>query len=1354
MKYAYSSRLLAGLLALLSWLGPHGASADQTTPRIIRSAANGNFSAAATWVGGYVPTNYDYVIIDHAVTLNQSFSVGGLANSIYVGGLVVNNGASLIGPNTVTVTGGSSFTFTNNGTLSINAVSFNGSGASFVNNATATLNAGQNWSNGGQVINRGYMTVNGSISQDAGGSLLNDAINGTLTVTGTMLLNGAALWENKGTITCTATGDNALTVGGGGIVYNRPTGRFRMVGGGVYEQNNAFVANDNFMSVRKYYAEGGQVLNSDTLLISGAFENRGAFTNTRNAYAQIGTSTAAASLANQYSSSAIITNDGFLRVYGTLANNSGVLTGALGGFAISGSSSNTGQVQGTIDICTAGTTSPNRFTNNSGTIAGTVTRCAYAAPTASLHPNDIEGPERMCTASTGNTSVFSVAAVSGATSYTWEVPVGYSIVSPSGATNGGRTLANTSALSITVQAGTAAGIITVQANGSGGTYGATGRLIRLSAAAAATPSAIQQPATVPCPNSQGHVFSVVPTQGMLYTWTVPTGWIVNYGQGTSTISVTVGLTGGNVTVAAVNGCGTSAASSTNVAPPTAPAAVSFTAGPTAMCNNNNSATYTVSTPSGTTGYRWAVTGGTVGTYTPTPGVWSTNSVTISFSTAGQQTVTVTPINSCSDGPATVYNVLVNQNPGQAQFVTASGMINSAAPCISNAGYVYQVSPITGIANYSWEVPAGWVVTSATTPDPTNSARYISTGPSITVTPSAQSGVIKVTGVSQCSGGYDNSLNVAPIASPNQPSALTSGTGNLTTYCPNVAATYSATIPAGTTAVWTVPTGWTTSNPTATGTNPITVSISATPGTAAQDGAVKLQSKNASNCLSPAAATATLTATSPTPAFTATTATVNPGAVVATQSYTYQVTSTGASSYSWTVPTGWVITSPAGATNAGTQLTSASPSITVTAGAISGNVLVTATKGGCVSNGASRAVVADQAAVYSAQMYGPAKKISCYANDQVLYAAADANGGIASATVTVGSLPAGVALNTATGALTVLNAGALTARQTAGAQSQGSTPVALVSSTTSFTIQTTDAQGGRTTTPMSLTFNSDQAATVTTAGAKNLQLYSTGEILATYSDPDGTITATTLASGIIPYGTALRARNGGGELYVVNTSQLTPGVYSFTTSCTDAGCTIGISLTPTTLSIGNNQALPVELTTFTARRTGRPVVLSWTTAQELNNDYFAVEQSLDGKHFAELAQVAGSGSTTTTHQYQYVDANAPAAATYYRLRQVDRDGAVSYSPVRPVAATTVAAARLEVAAYPNPTTGRVKLLLAAPTPATELNVTITTPVGTLLGSRTLNARQPLLLDLSGYPAGLYLLRLRQGDQQTVLRVTKE
>jgi len=62
-------------------------------------------------------------------------------------------------------------------------------------------------------------------------------------------------------------------------------------------------------------------------------------------------------------------------------------------------------------------------------------------------------------------------------------------------------------------------------------------------------------------------YSVGPVSGATsYTWTVPSGWSIDSGQGTTAISVTVGNTAGDVTVSAADECGSSAASEFAVVP--------------------------------------------------------------------------------------------------------------------------------------------------------------------------------------------------------------------------------------------------------------------------------------------------------------------------------------------------------------------------------------------------------------------------------------------------------------------------------------------------------------------------------------------------------------------------------------------------------------------------------------------------------------------------------------------------------------------------------------------------------------------------------------------------------------------
>ncbi len=64
--------------------------------------------------------------------------------------------------------------------------------------------------------------------------------------------------------------------------------------------------------------------------------------------------------------------------------------------------------------------------------------------------------------------------------------------------------------------------------------------------------------TAICANSTGHIFSVGSVSGATYyNWTVPGDATITSGASTVSITVTFGSTSGNVSVVAVNGCGTS-----------------------------------------------------------------------------------------------------------------------------------------------------------------------------------------------------------------------------------------------------------------------------------------------------------------------------------------------------------------------------------------------------------------------------------------------------------------------------------------------------------------------------------------------------------------------------------------------------------------------------------------------------------------------------------------------------------------------------------------------------------------------------------------------------------------------------
>lgn len=83
-------------------------------------------------------------------------------------------------------------------------------------------------------------------------------------------------------------------------------------------------------------------------------------------------------------------------------------------------------------------------------------------------------------------------------------------------------------------------------------------------------------------------------------------------------------------------------------------------------------------------------------------------------------------------------------------------------------------------------------------------------------------------------------------------------------------------------------------------------------------------------------------------------------------------------------------------------------------------------------------------------------------------------------------------------------------------------------------------------------------------------------------------------------------------------------------------------------------LPVSLMDFSASVFGDNIELKWSTASELNNDFFSIERSFDGTSFTELARISGSGTINEIRNYSLMTSSF-TKAIFYRLSQTDFDG---------------------------------------------------------------------------------------------------
>ena len=90
-------------------------------------------------------------------------------------------------------------------------------------------------------------------------------------------------------------------------------------------------------------------------------------------------------------------------------------------------------------------------------------------------------------------------------------------------------------------------------------------------------------------------------------------------------------------------------------------------------------------------------------------------------------------------------------------------------------------------------------------------------------------------------------------------------------------------------------------------------------------------------------------------------------------------------------------------------------------------------------------------------------------------------------------------------------------------------------------------------------------------------------------------------------------------------------------------------------------LPVTFVSFDGIMQNNNAVLSWKTADEINNKGFQVERSADAANFNSIGFVNAQYGHTEL-DYNFTDKNIGSATYYYRLKQIDLDGNFAYSKV--------------------------------------------------------------------------------------------
>lgn len=171
-------------------------------------------------------------------------------------------------------------------------------------------------------------------------------------------------------------------------------------------------------------------------------------------------------------------------------------------------------------------------------------------------------------------------------------------------------------------------------------------------------------------------------------------------------------------------------------------------------------------------------------------------------------------------------------------------------------------------------------------------------------------------------------------------------------------------------------------------------------------------------------------------------------------------------------------------------------------------------------------------------------------------------------------------------------------------------------------------------------------------------------------------------------------------------------------------------------------LPVTLAYFTAAKMDESsAILKWSYSGQMDASSFEIERSGDAILFLNIGKVMPPENSSNMAESHFTDNNPIKGINYYRLKIIDKDGRITFSPSRMVRFANEM--NYVIKLYPNPTTGLVNISL----PAESLNdykvINITNVAGVVMDQIKIaaNGNALITLNLSRYPKGIYMIHLK-------------
>lgn len=178
----------------------------------------------------------------------------------------------------------------------------------------------------------------------------------------------------------------------------------------------------------------------------------------------------------------------------------------------------------------------------------------------------------------------------------------------------------------------------------------------------------------------------------------------------------------------------------------------------------------------------------------------------------------------------------------------------------------------------------------------------------------------------------------------------------------------------------------------------------------------------------------------------------------------------------------------------------------------------------------------------------------------------------------------------------------------------------------------------------------------------------------------------------------------------------------------------------------NSPLPVELFGFVVSGDDKESWLRWSTASERNNEGFEIQHSLDAIDWKYIGFVNGQGDSRTTIDYDFVHERSEQGNNYYRLKQIDFDGEMTFSKTL---SHFIERKELIISAYPNPVVNQLSVNF----PERQFAWSVYDLTGSVLAQA--EAVGNTSIDFTNFKNGIYFLSIydKENQKEQVKKIIK-